>query len=111
MPELFSNRTVTRINYWLPYAIASIVTFVSISLWYCLIYHERLIPFISIKKSLPWIILALGLLFSILFAVAIYLAQLSKKQSNTLDAVNQDFKKELIEHMHAEQSKQALEKA
>jgi signal transduction histidine kinase len=111
MDNLFSKKTVFRINYWLPSVIAIIVTLVSIMVWYCLLYNDSLIPFISLKTSLPFIILILGILCGTLFAIAIYLTQLSKLQSHNLDRMNEHFNQELIDHMHAEKSKQELEKA
>jgi signal transduction histidine kinase len=111
MMKLLSHRTMRHLHYWLPYIIASLVTLISIVLWYCIIFNESLIPSLSLKTSLPWIILILGLLSAALFAIAIRLNQISKQRSHSLDTMNQDFRQEMLEHMRSEKSKQELEKA
>ena len=65
----------------------------------------------SLGNALPWITLLLGVSISILFAVNLRLAQISKQRAKSLDVTNQDLKNEIGERIHAEETKQKLEKA
>lgn len=103
-----SNRNMSS---WLPYVISAIGIFSSIFLWMSLSYPDYLINITSIKNSMQWIALLLGVCFVILFLITWHLFKLSQQRSETLSLVNQNFKKELLEHTEAEEAKQKLEKA
>lgn len=60
---------------------------------------------------MPWIILILGICFSILLAAVIRITQLAKQRTVTLDQMNEHLKKEIGERINAEEVKQKLEVA
>lgn len=95
---------------WLPYVAVAIGILISIGLWDCL-FFKSLFPFAVLNDSMPWIVLALGICTAILIGIAIRLGQLSREHFQSLSQMNQEFKKEMIEHMQSEESKQKLEKA
>lgn len=111
MTQPSASTTAKHPSRWLPYIVAIIGVIASIGLWHCLVFKSPLTFSESLKDSLPWLILFLGIALAILVGVAVRLAQLTRQRSQSLDLMNEDFKKEMISHMHSEESKQKLEKA
>jgi signal transduction histidine kinase len=96
----------------LPYYIAALGTLISISLWYILIRQSSAGYFIdSLSLSFPWIILISGTLVSLMLAFVAKLASKMRERQLSLDKVNLDFQKEISDRIHAEETKQKLEKA
>lgn len=97
---------------WLPYIVAIIGVFASIMVCYCLIDKIPPVHVInSIVTAFPWIILVLGISLAMLFGLAIRLYQLTKQRKKSFEIINENFKKEIAERIHAEETKQKLEKA
>ena len=94
--------------WWLPYTVSGVGIALSIVIWYALV--DDLMMH-SIKHSYPWIILTLGVSIAILVGFAIRLIQLTHQRRKSLELVNEHFKKEIADRIHAEETKQKLEKA
>src|SRR3990167_4900330 len=97
----------------LPYLVASIGIILSISLWHMLwdnveTYLNLLIPF---KAYLSWLVLLLGISFSILIGTIILILQLNGQHATLLDRINEILKKEINDRVAAEETKQKLEVA
>lgn len=95
-------------KHYLPYLIVIVGILASILICLGIVYF----PFIHIQDgSLPWVILASGIVITLLGALAIQLIQLIKQRTQSLASIHQDIKKEIAERIHAEETKQKLEKA
>ncbi len=92
---------------WLPYVAALTGIIFSILIWYHL--PTKIID--TLTDSYPWIILVLGICVSVLTGFAIQLVQLTHERKRSYEKINENFKKEIGERIHAEETKQKLEKA
>ncbi len=92
---------------WLPYAAAILGIFISILIWYLQITHFRAIT----ENAHSWLILGQGILLAILVGLAIRLTQVTQKSKKSFEIINENFKKEIADRIHAEETKQKLEKA
>lgn len=96
---------------WLPYSIFIAGSTLSVLLWYFLL-DESSRFYIHYAE---WIVLIVGTSCALLTAISVRLIQLSREQIKSLNQAHQDFateiKKEATERLHAEESKQKLEKA
>ncbi len=104
------NRT-KLLHRWLPYWIGMGGTLISIIVWYNLVNKSLANLIGSLEESLPWVVLILGILLAILLGLAIRLVQLARQSEESYELVNEDFKKEIVERIEAEKTKQKLEKA
>lgn len=99
--------------YWLPYAVLALG--VTLSLIFSLVlYIDTYVnfEFINImQECIHWIILTLGLIFSILISVLIRAAQVMRRQSIHLKIINDELKKEIREGADIRESKTKLEHA
>lgn len=111
MDNVPSQSLTYRLRNWTPYAIGIIGILISVTLWHGLMYELPASIISSAKEALPWIILVLGSSLTIVIAIAAHLNQISQLRTQSLNQINQDFKKEMFERMEAEESKQKLEKA
>ncbi|EKD54790.1 MAG: Sensor protein [uncultured bacterium] len=93
---------------WLPYAVALGGIILSIGVWIALV--DDFMPH-SIQHDYPWIILIFGIFFAILAGLLIRLIQLTDQRKKSLDIMNANFQKEIADRIHAEETKQKLEKA
>ncbi len=90
---------------WLPFLAAAGGIFVSLFFWYYL-------PISFFDPVIhAWLLLILGISISILAGFAVRLIQLTHQRKKTLEIIDENFKREIAERMHAEESKQKLEKA
>lgn len=98
---------------WLPYLVAALGILFSVLLWYIL--WRDLWTYIGLKPTIetyhPWFALVLGVSISILIAIIIRIAQLAHQRAVTVNAINEDLKKEIAERINAEETKQKLEVA
>jgi signal transduction histidine kinase len=96
---------------WLPYLVAAIGILGSLVLWYVL--KQDIEPYARMHPTMetyhPWVVMTLGMGISILVAILIRVAQLSRQRAISLDQMNEDLKKSMAELIHAEESKQKLE--
>lgn len=106
--EKTSNNDVSSKPSWLSFSIAIIAIFFVIIFWFCLNYQ---FPFQITEIQLPWIALILGIVTAILLVYIFYLLQLLRINSKKVDKIDQNFKQELVQHMHSEETKQKLERA
>lgn len=111
MSEISSKLLANRPKLWLPYTVTTIGILASVLLWYCLMEKNPQFLIDTLSNSLPWVILVLGITLSIVFGIAIHLGNISKLRSKSLDKMSKEFKHEMIEHMHSEETKQKLENA
>lgn len=95
----------------IPYFIAGIGIILSLIIWYYLSYILAEPLLTLLKDALPWIILILSIVLTITLAALVRYAQLMRLRSRSLNRANQNFKNEMVERIHAEQTKQKLEKA
>lgn len=100
-----------RTHTYLPYVIGGIGILISIVFWDCLMFRLPVSITSSLKEGLPWIILITGISLTIVIAMVVWLVQLTRQRTQSLDLINQDFKREMVERMEAEETKQKLEKA
>lgn len=99
------------LNLVLPYLTTLIGVLLSFLVFHNLI-NRSLIPLIGkLEETLPWVVLILGVLLAILLGLAVRLIQLARFRGQSYEIVNKDFKKEIIERIRAEKTKQKLEKA
>lgn len=98
---------------WLPYLAAILGIFLTILLWYMLLFDVQWFTGISpgLETYHPWVVLIFGILASILVAFALGLAQIARHRALSLKKINEDLKKEITERINAEGSKQKLEMA
>ncbi|MBV9575410.1 MAG: GHKL domain-containing protein [Gammaproteobacteria bacterium] len=97
---------------WLPYLVAAMGILFSFIVWYWLTYSMG--PTFNLKPLEiyhPIIVLAIGILMSILIATLIQVTQLANGRARTLNEMNEDLKKEIAERISAEETKQKLEVA
>ena len=92
---------------WLPYAVAGAGAIISAFFWATLP-HQLVI---STAHTCSWIALSLGALLSITIGLGIRLRQLIHERKQSFDIIDQNFKQEIAERLHAEETKQKLEKA
>ncbi|HSW69269.1 MAG TPA: ATP-binding protein [Gammaproteobacteria bacterium] len=92
---------------WLPYAAGVGGSLICLLTW--LFLPSALIDASSDFHA--WIILSLGVLLSILAGLAIRLTQLTRERKKSYEIIDENFKKEIAERLHAEETKQKLEKA
>ncbi len=106
----FFHKIQIDIRKWLPYFIILLGVITTLLIWYGLIndYSPHFFA-TTFTIAIPWIILVVGIAASFLAAIAIKLAQLTEERGSTLTLVRADFKKEMVERMKAEESKQKLE--
>lgn len=110
LPENYLAHYKKATKTWLPYLIALTGIIISFISWYFLISnHSDQILIQSLYISLPWIVLILGISIACIFAISLRLIQLINERNLTLKQMNSDFKKEIVERIHAEESKQKLE--
>jgi signal transduction histidine kinase len=105
------HKDISR-NKWAPRMIA--VTGALISLLLCLFLkyrgpHQDVLS--TLTLTLPWIVLILGITISFLLAVISRLTQLVSERKQLLNQINTDFNNEMTDRIHAEETKQKLEKA
>ncbi|OGT41315.1 MAG: hypothetical protein A3F42_00260 [Gammaproteobacteria bacterium RIFCSPHIGHO2_12_FULL_37_34] len=99
---------------WLPYLVAGIGIVISFLLWHFILWHhieaylDALLPY---KSYLSWLMLLLGVSFSILAGAIIRIIQLDYERTALLNQMQTMLKKEIAERMLAEESKQKLEVA
>lgn len=99
-------------NRWLPYIIGVLGICGSILGWYILRQQEATTSSLNLLTLLPSkITLVLGLLSSFLLAFLIRVILLSAEHKRLLQKVNEDFDQEVDDRIHAEETKQKLEKA
>jgi len=67
--------------------------------------------FTAFGTKLPPVVLTLGILIALLFAIASQLAQVSRFRARSLVQINLDLKREIAERQAAEKSKQKIERA
>lgn len=97
---------------WLPYLVAAMGISFSISVWYCLTYDLDSIFIVKpIEIYHPVVVLAFGILMSVLIATLVRVTQLANARARTLNEMNEDLKKEIAERISAEDTKQKLEVA
>lgn len=111
MTNMSTNTRARPPSLWPPYLVAVIGIIISVILCLCLLYEIPQPIVLTLKDSLPWIVLISGALLAILIAVSVRLMQITHERSNSLETMNQEFKKEILEHMHAIESQQKMEKA
>ncbi len=92
---------------WLPYVAAGVGILVAIFLCYLQFRPFRAIP----EDTHTWIILGQGILLAILLGLAIRLIQVTQHSKKSFEIINENFKKEIADRIHAEETKQKLEKA
>lgn len=90
---------------WLPYVAAIIAIFVSILIWYFQLFY----PSSPSETIHHWIILGQGMVLAILLGLAIRLMQVTRQRQKSFEIINENFKKEIAERIHAEETKQKLE--
>lgn len=90
---------------WLPYFVAIIGIMASILFWMYLSWLQ------DVKIHLHWIGLIFGLIFSLLIAALIRLAQLAQFNAFILRQTNKDLNNEISDRISAEETKQKLEVA
>ncbi len=98
---------------WIPYLVALIGTTLSLVIGY-LFWHDLPLYFgllVKVEAFLPWVVVALGIILSLLIAMVIRITQLAKLRMQIVDKVNADLKNEIAERMNAEETKQRLEVA
>lgn len=96
----------------LPYWIAVIGILFSIALWYLLIHDISVAQFVqTFNFSIPWTVLIAGILISLLAALLVQMVQFSRERKVFSEQLNREFKQEIEERAHAEETKQKLEKA
>lgn len=99
---------------WLPYLVAGFGIIISFLLWHFILWHHieaylnALMPY---KSYLSWLVLLLGISFSIIVGAVIRIIQLDYQRTSLLNQIQTSLKKEIAERMHAEESKQKLEVA
>src|SRR3989344_3138035 len=89
----------------LPFAIAIVGSAGSVAIWYGLVYDvfsSRVT--IALTYLLPWIALALGMAITLLCATAVWLIQVIRQRSVSLNIMGQDVKKEMAERIKAEET-------
>lgn len=99
------------LSYGLPHVVVMVGALFSILVWYIFLsvpMSDQLITH-TFKYALPWILLIIGFSLTLLCSIAVHLAQLMRERSQTLIQIDQDFKKEIVERMRAEETKQKLE--
>lgn len=97
-----------RITYpWLPYAAAIGGILISILIWFIQFTHFS--PLTDNTHS--WIILGQGILLAILIGLAIRLIQVTQRSKKSFEIISENCKKEIADRIHAEETKQNLEKA
>jgi two-component system, cell cycle sensor histidine kinase and response regulator CckA len=98
---------------WLPYLIATCGIVFSFFMWFVLYHDIRLYLdfFSALEEYLPWLVLLVGISFSILIAAIIRIAQLARLRAFILKETNESLTKEITERMNAEDVKQKLEVA
>lgn len=98
---------------WLPYAVAILGAIFSIAACYILYLDTwSNFEFINqIQEYLPWIALFVGIGFSMLLAVLIHAAQLTRRQTAYLEQINIDLKHAIQSSSNIMESKQKLEHA
>lgn len=92
---------------WLSYTAALVGTIISILI--CFILPSYFFP--ELDNIHRWIILTLGTCLSIVIGFVIRLVQLNQERKKTYKIIDENFKKEIAERLHAEDTKQKLEKA
>lgn len=92
---------------WLPYLVVMIGVFISVLIADNL--STQLIN--TLAHFYRWIFLLLGMCVSILMGVVIYLIQLTHQHNQSYKMIDESFKKEITDRVHAEETKQKLEKA
>ncbi len=96
---------------WLPILVASLGIIFSILFWDILLHTDTTIHFLdTISLTLPWVILIVGCCLSLIVSLMIYLLQITRERSQLIVTLNQKFDKEFSDRIHAEESKQRLEK-
>lgn len=108
---LSNNQKVSFFSSWLPYIAAIIGIFLSFILWFVLLAEEYSSSTLAgyFKVFGPWITLVAGVAIALLCGVTIRLTQVTRERSQSLHAMELDFKKEIAERIKAEESKQKLE--
>lgn len=96
---------------WLPYFVALFGTLFVLILGFLIKFNDQFHLEIAhiLEKSLSWLVLLLGISFSILTAALIRLSQLAKQHAFKLMQMNEDLKKEINERAETEEVKQKLE--
>lgn len=106
-----NKQAVKPSKLWLPFFIGTGGILLTILIWYFLTtegYSDRFFT-ASFHIELPWIILISGITISLLFAIAVGLAQVTRAHTTSLNMMNIDIKKEIVERIKAEEGKQKLE--
>lgn len=111
MTKILTNLSARRFSPYLPYLVAGIGFFLSFLICYGLMFQCSASFIAQLDKSLPWIILTLGLSLSAVLAVLVRLIQLKNQSTQSLSIVNKDFEKQSQEHFRSEEIKQKLERA
>ncbi len=98
---------------WWPLVVAVVGILLSISLWYLLWqqFGTNFNVLSDLRNHVPWLILTVGILASILAGAIVRITQVAKQRAQILDKINEDLKKEISERINAEETKQKLEVA
>lgn len=97
---------------WIPFTIALAGIIATFSIWYSYINDFPFSHAIqSLQTSTPWVLLSIGVFLAILLGFAIHLMQLNRLRRQSYDLIFREFQKEIAERIHAEETKQKLEKA
>ena len=98
---------------WIPYFLAILGIICSLLFSYLLWQdiHDYVDILLAMQAYVPWLALIIGLGISILLAATIRMAQLARRQSQTLIKMNEELKKEIDERIGAQEGKQKLEAA
>ena len=94
---------------WLPHLIATMGTIFSIFLCYLLL-QSNSAP-LNLTALIPWFVLFIGILLSLVLALVVHFSRHNRKSRRLLRKINEDFKREIADRIHAEETKQKLEKA
>src|SRR3990167_10303200 len=90
---------------WLPYLVAGIGIVISFLLWHFILWHHveaylnALLPY---KSYLSWLVLLLGISFSILIGAIIRIIQLDTQRTSLLNQIQTTLKKEVAERINVE---------
>lgn len=101
-------------KYWLALFLALGGIGLSLSLWHSTLLRAKShTHYLSnvLEASLPWLILFLGVIISLLLAIAIVALQLARHRAVILDKTHENLKNEVAERIQTEETKKTLEKA
>lgn len=98
---------------WLPYVVGLTCMLASTAAAYLFSqYQDHFVDFLSATSTcIPWLILLIGVGFSILLACIVRAAIVIRRRTVTLNEMSQNLKNEITERMSAEESRQKLEVA